>query len=138
MADVPGDRPLVLFDGDCGFCTTSIRWCARTFPGAFDTVPYQRTDVAAYGLTPQECHARLRWVQRPADGPRSPRRSGARAVAAMLSVGGRRRGGPLGRTAVALAAASTVPPLCWLAEGAYVFVAANRTRLPGGTPACAL
>lgn len=30
------------------------------------------------------------------------------------------------------------PPYSWLAALGYKFVAANRHRLPGGTPACAL
>jgi predicted DCC family thiol-disulfide oxidoreductase YuxK len=31
-----------------------------------------------------------------------------------------------------------LPPFSWLAEGVYRVVAANRQRLPGGTPACRL
>lgn len=131
-------RPLVLFDGDCAFCTTSIQWFARTFPAAFDTAPYQRTDVGAYGLTAAQCHARLRWIDHPEQGAASRRHSGAGAVAAMLRVGGRRRGGPSGALARTLGTVAAVPPISWIAEAAYVVVAANRTRLPGGTPACAL
>ena len=34
---------VLVFDGDCGFCTTSVTWLAEQFPEAFATVPYQRT-----------------------------------------------------------------------------------------------
>lgn len=30
------------------------------------------------------------------------------------------------------------PPISWIAAAAYEWIAANRHRLPGGTPACAL
>jgi hypothetical protein len=34
--------------------------------------------------------------------------------------------------------AMLLPPVSWLAAGVYSLVAANRMRLPGGTPACAV
>lgn len=129
--------PLVVFDGDCAFCTTSITWFARTFPGAFDTVPYQRTDLVVLGLTAAQCHARLQWVtDRSVRGAPDNHLSGVRAVAAMLRAGGGSRGGATGRAARALGLLATYPPLSWAAAAAYVLVAANRNRLPGGTPAC--
>lgn len=137
MAATP-DRPLVVFDGDCAFCTTGITWFTRTFPGAFDTVPYQRTELAALGLTEAQCHDRLQWLtNRHQVGALGNRRSGARAVTAMLSAGGRARGGIFGAAARLLGAAGSYPPGSWVAAGVYAGVAANRMRLPGGTPACA-
>ena len=131
--------PLVVFDGGCAFCTSSVDWFARTFPGGFDTVPYQRADLAALELTAEQCHARLQWVTDPdVLGVRGNHRSGAQAVAAMLRAGGRARGDVVGTAARLVGLLASHPPMSWGAAAVYAVVAANRTRLPGGTPACAL
>ena len=127
----------MVFDGDCAFCTSGITWLARALPGGFDAVPYQRADLAALGLTLAECRARLQWTTgRGAPGPESERRSGAQAVAALLRAGGRARGGLVGGAARVVGTLAAHPPLSWVAAGVYAVVAANRSRLPGGTPAC--
>jgi predicted DCC family thiol-disulfide oxidoreductase YuxK len=132
-----GRRPLLVFDGDCAFCTTSVHWYEERFPGAFTAVPYQRADLAALGLTEDECHARLQWIGDVTE-PRATRESGARAVGALSRTGGRTRGGAAGLFWRAAATLTVVPPFSWLAEGVYRIVAANRQRLPGGAPACRL
>ena len=140
MTAVPRtSAPLVVFDGGCAFCTSSVDWFARTFPGGFDTVPYQRADLAALELTAEQCHARLQWVTDPdVLGVRGNHRSGAQAVAAMLRAGGRARGDVVGTAARLVGLLASHPPMSWGAAAVYAVVAANRTRLPGGTPACAL
>jgi DCC1-like thiol-disulfide oxidoreductase len=131
-------RPLVVFDGDCAFCTSSIHWLAGIFPGAFDTVPYQRADLTALGLTAAQCDAEVQWLADPTrPGDHELHRSGAPAVAALLDAGGRRRRGALGRLARVAGTLAAHPPVSWLAYAIYLAVAANRSRLPGGTPACA-
>jgi len=37
-------RPLLIFDGDCGFCRGSVRRLRRWVGDEFDAVPYQRSD----------------------------------------------------------------------------------------------
>ena len=129
----------MVFDGDCAFCTSSINWLTHAFPGAFDSVPYQRTDLAALGLTSAECHERLQWLtNRATPGRPGSRRTGAQAVAAILWTGGRARGGAVGTTARVGGALGFHPPVSWVAAAIYAVVAANRSRLPGGTPACKL
>jgi predicted DCC family thiol-disulfide oxidoreductase YuxK len=59
-------------------------------------------------------------------------------VGAVSRTGGRSRGGLAGALWRMVAALTVVPPFSWLAEGVYRVVAANRQRLPGGTPACRL
>lgn len=117
-------RPAVLiFDGDCAFCTTAVHWLGRVLPAMPPTSPYQWTDLAAYGLTVADGQARV-WL---VTGGR--RYGGAAAVAALLRhqpAPGLRMLGWLG----------TVPPLSWLAELGYRLVARYRHLLPGGTPAC--
>ncbi|MFN8167235.1 MAG: DCC1-like thiol-disulfide oxidoreductase family protein [Candidatus Nanopelagicales bacterium] len=129
--------PLLVFDGDCAFCTSSVLWLGRRFPDGFTAVPYQRVDLDRLGLTERECHDRVQWIA-DAQAPRtSARESGARAVGALLRAGGRARHDLVGTLWAAAGVLPFVPPTSWAAERVYRVVAANRTRLPGGTPACA-
>jgi predicted DCC family thiol-disulfide oxidoreductase YuxK len=127
--------PVLVYDGDCAFCSTSVRWLESRFPGSFAAVPHQRTDLDTLGLTERECHDRVQWIGDVA-APMTTRESGARAVGALLRRGGADRGGALGVLCRVAGALTTVPPASWAAEGLYLLVAANRNRLPGGTPTC--
>jgi predicted DCC family thiol-disulfide oxidoreductase YuxK len=117
-------RPVLVFDGDCAFCTNCVRALERIGPRA-EIVAWQLTDLPALGLTEQQAAAAVQWV-----GADRGVRSGHEAIAAaLLSAGGFWRA--LGRLLLA-------PGASWVAARAYRLVAANRYRLPGGTPACAL
>jgi hypothetical protein len=100
-------------------------------------VPYQRTDLDSLALTEPECRAQVQWIGDVAE-PVSSRRSGARAVGALLRVGGGEHGGIAGAAYRGVGALTRVAPTSWAAEGVYALVAANRHRLPGGTPTCRL
>ncbi|MFN8156757.1 MAG: DCC1-like thiol-disulfide oxidoreductase family protein [Candidatus Nanopelagicales bacterium] len=128
---------VLVFDGDCGFCTTSVTWLAEQFPEAFATVPYQRTDLDVLGLTERECDERIQWIG-DVTAPVTTRAQGAAAVGRLLQVGGRSRGGAVGLAARGLGALAVTRPTSYVADAVYAWVAANRYRLPGGTPACAL
>ena len=119
------DRPVLLYDGDCGFCTASVRFVERRIPTSADPVPYQAADLAALGASADRAAREVLWVAR--DG----RVYGAAQAAAMLLIdaGGAWR---------ALGLLLRVPPVRWAAYGVYRLVAANRGRLPGATPACSL
>ena len=111
----------LLFDGDCGFCSSSARLAARLAP-AVEVRPYQDVDLTAFGVTAAQCAGALQWLGR--GGPAA----GSAAVARLLLVAG--RGWPVvGRVLLA-------PGIRRVADGVYRAVAANRYRLPGGTPAC--
>jgi predicted DCC family thiol-disulfide oxidoreductase YuxK len=116
---------VLVFDGDCGFCTTSARFVARwVIRGRPTTVaPWQRLDVAALGLTPERCRAAVQWV-----GADAQVLSGHAAIAAALRAG-HPAWRPLGTLLVA-------PGFSWVAGHLYSWVAAHRYALPGGTPAC--
>jgi len=116
---------LLIFDGDCGFCTTSVDWLRRHLPVMPASAPYQWTDLAAYDLTTAEASAKLRMV---VDGRVF---AGHLAVSAIL----RRQPSARWRFAGWLIAS---PPFSPIAGIAYALVAKNRQRLPGGTPACAM
>jgi predicted DCC family thiol-disulfide oxidoreductase YuxK len=121
-------RPVLVFDGDCGFCTTSARVLQRLVDrgGAdFAVAPWQELDLAALGLTARDCATAVQWV----DGSGAAR-AGHHAIAAAL-----RSGRPGWRPAGVLL---TVPGISWLAARVYTWVADHRYALPGGTPACGL
>ncbi|MEU5833406.1 DUF393 domain-containing protein [Streptomyces diacarni] len=125
-APAPG-RPLLLFDGDCGFCTTAVRFGERRVRPRCTSLPWQcaePAELAALGVTPARAAREVLWVT-----PAGTVHGGAQAVAkALLSAGG---AWPV------VGASLTLPPLRWAAAGLYRLVAANRHRLPGGTAACA-
>lgn len=118
-------RPLLIFDGDCAFCTSSAQFLARRVRPTAEIRPYQRVDLPALGLTEPECAAAVQFVA--ADGSVL---SGNRAVMAVLRLG--RVPWPLIGLVGDLRAVR--PAAGW----AYRWIAAHRDRLPGGTPACAV
>jgi predicted DCC family thiol-disulfide oxidoreductase YuxK len=118
------ERPVLVYDGDCAFCTSCVRVLERIGPDA-EIVAWQFADLAELGITEEQAAAAVQWVQ--SDGTV---RSGHEAIAAVLSTAGR-IWRIVGRMAL-------LPGISWLAAKAYRLVARNRYRLPGGTPACAL
>jgi predicted DCC family thiol-disulfide oxidoreductase YuxK len=119
------DRPILVFDGDCGFCTWSADWIHRRLPAGVVVAPWQRLDLAAHGLTEADVATAAYWID--VDGGLH---RGAAGVAGALGA----VPGAWGRVGRLLAR----PPLSWLATGVYVLVARYRHRLPGATPACKL
>ena len=50
----PRERPVLIFDGDCGFCTCSVLWLERWVVRPMDCVPWQYADLPALGLSEEE------------------------------------------------------------------------------------
>ena len=118
-------RPVLLFDGDCAFCTTCVGLVRRWIRPDAEILAWQLTDLGPLGVSEAEATEALQWI-----GPDGGVRSGHEAVAAMLI-----SAGPLYRVAGRFL---LLPGISALAAVAYRLVAANRHRLPGGTPACRL
>ena len=118
-------RPVLVYDGDCGFCTSAVRFAERHLTKDVDIVAFQHADLDSLRLTRKECEDAVQWV-RP-DGLTSR----AHYAVADLLVASGLPWSVLGRL-------MQLPPFSWLASVAYRLVAANRHRLPGGTSACAL
>lgn len=119
-----GGQPVLLFDGECAFCTGCVEWLSRRLRRPVRLVPWQRTDPRAYGLTRDLAAKSVWWIE-----PSGRRFSAHRAVSqALLAcrppwswLGGLFR----------------VPGIRALGDRAYRGVARRRGRLPGPTPACA-
>jgi predicted DCC family thiol-disulfide oxidoreductase YuxK len=117
-----------VFDGTCGFCTRSARWLkARDRSGRIEMIHAQAPGArGCFGLSPAETD-RAAWVF-----DRIGRRwEGAAAINRAL----RELGGPW----MALGALYALPPLRWVEERVYRWVARNRallSRLWGATPPC--
>lgn len=127
MPDVRVTRPVLIFDGDCGFCTSSARWLGRWVvkDGSARIAPWQHLDLAELGLTEDQCRQAVQWVW--TDGQVA---SGHAAIAASLQAG-HLVWRPVGALLLA-------PGIRWFASRAYSWIAAHRYALPGGTPACRL
>ena len=115
----------LVYDGDCGFCTSAARWVGRLRLSVGRVIPWQQADLGALGLTQQQCETKLQWVGD--DGHVS---SGHEALAQVL-LQSARPWRAVGRVLL-------TPPVSGLASRFYDLIAANRARLPGGSPACAL
>ncbi len=116
-------RPVLLYDGDCAFCTWSAGLLERIGPEA-EIVAWQLTDLAELGVTEEQATEAVQWVG--ADGTV---RSGHEAIAETLNSAGL----PWKLVGRAL----LLPGISWIAAKTYRLVADNRYRLPGSTPACA-
>ena len=117
--------PILVYDGDCAFCSASVRLGQRVLTTPARWMPWQFLDLGALGLTREQAVEAVQWVA--TDGTVT---SGPRAIAALLrSAGG---AWPLVGRILAL------PGVLWLAGLVYRWIARNRYRLPGGTPACAV
>jgi predicted DCC family thiol-disulfide oxidoreductase YuxK len=114
---------MLVYDGDCTFCTRCVRVLERIGPDA-EIVAWQLTDLAALGITDEQATDAVQWVQ--IDGRV---RSGHEAIAAILNTAG-----PSWKIVGRM---TLLPGISWMAARVYRLVAGNRYRLPGSTPACA-
>jgi predicted DCC family thiol-disulfide oxidoreductase YuxK len=118
--------PMLVFDGECGFCTACATWAAKGWRLPVRAVPWQglgAQGLGAVGLTTAQVQEAAWWV----DGSGRLFR-GHRAIGkALLAGGGRRR---LAGTLV------LTPPSSWVAAGLYRLVVRHRHHLPGASPAC--
>jgi predicted DCC family thiol-disulfide oxidoreductase YuxK len=114
---------VLLYDGDCAFCTRCAHVVKRIGPDA-EIVAFQLTNLGELEMTKEQAAAALQWVE--VDGTV---RSGHEAIASMLS--------SAGRIWKIVGRAVLLPGISWMAAEVYRLVAKNRHRLPGSTPACA-
>ncbi|MFF0312276.1 thiol-disulfide oxidoreductase DCC family protein [Streptosporangium sp. NPDC004379] len=118
------EQPILVYDGDCGFCTSCVRFAERRIGLRARAVPLQTADLAVLGATRERAEHEVLWAE---DGRLY---GGAQAVARLLICAG-----PPWSVAGSL---MRLPLLRRAAGWGYRLVSANRGRLPGGTPACSV
>jgi predicted DCC family thiol-disulfide oxidoreductase YuxK len=114
---------LLIFDGDCGFCTTTANWIVEHSSVEVAAKPNQWTDLEPLGLTRDEAEAKVQLVW---DGLVY---SGHKCFAKLLMI----QRNPLIRLVGRIVNSEALDGISSLG---YDWVAKNRHRLPGGTPAC--
>ena len=124
-SQAPVSRALLVFDGDCAFCTTWVNRLEAALPVFPKTTPWQWIELDRYALSLDDVD-RYAWVITP--GHQYAGHLALSVLLRMQPVAGLRFLGHLLAT----------PPFSLVASLVYRFIAANRSRLPGGTPACAM
>lgn len=124
------DRPTLVFDDDCAFCSRCVAWLAVRWsappPAVVGSGRLSDDDLSALGLSRPRVLAEVCWS---VPGPGGPVASGGSvAVAAALRAtrGWSRLAGSV----------MSYWPLSALTAAAYPLAARHRHRLPGATPAC--
>lgn len=117
--------PVLIFDGDCGFCTTTANWIKKNSKVALEIAPYQWTELGQYGLTPEEAAAKVQVVV----GDKVF--AGHYCMSKLLLI-------QPNILLKLVGAVMVLPGLDSISARVYEWIAANRQKLPGGTPACKL
>ena len=116
--------PLLILDGDCAFCTSAVDRIEQVLPVFPPKSPWQWLELDDYGLTIDDV-TNYAWVV-----------TSTRQYAGHLAGSALLRMQPIFALRL-LGHLIASPPVSWVAALVYRWVAANRHRLPGGTPACA-
>ena len=117
-------RGMLIYDGDCGFCSRTAAWIRRRLPLGYEVRASQRIeDLDAFELTRREVHEAAYWI----DPDGQQHRAHLAIVRALES-----SGGILG----SLATIGRVWPFEPVAERLYFLIARNRHRFPGATDHC--
>ncbi len=113
---------MLIYDGDCGFCTATARWAERRLRDDYQVVPSQQVNLDALGLTDDDVTRSAWWV-----GPDGTRWGEHRAIAGAL--------GAMSSPWPAIGRLLTLGPINPLAGWIYRLVAGNRYRIrwPGTT-----
>ena len=122
-ADGPLERPLLVFDGDCGFCRTWVARWHRLARGRVDMAPSQEVAHRFPHVPPEQFDISVVLVE-----PDGTTTFAAEALLRMLALGGTRLPSWCHRH---------VPGASVVLEGAYRFVANYRglfSRLSGASP----
>jgi predicted DCC family thiol-disulfide oxidoreductase YuxK len=109
----PAQRPLLIFDGDCGFCGYWARYWQRLTGEAVEYRPYQEVAAEYPGITRAEFQRAVQYLA-----PGGQRASAAEASFLTLSHASGR--------GIGLWLYRRVPGFAPLAEAAYAFIAAHR------------
>jgi predicted DCC family thiol-disulfide oxidoreductase YuxK len=115
---------VLIFDGDCAFCSSSARLLKRLTKNRIPVEPFQYLPLADYDLNQELTSNAVYYATK------TENFVAARAIARALIDS---------KTPWAIAGfLMNLPVVVSFAELVYYWVAKNRHKLPGGTPECAL
>src|SRR5918992_3072841 len=97
---------LLIFDGDCGFCTWAAEWSERRLPPDARISPWQFLQWPSYGLTTKSASSAVYWID-----PEGRPHRGHHAIARTLRV--------IGGVWEPLGVIMEAPVLTWLAAGLF-------------------
>ena len=134
--------PLLIFDGDCGFCTAAVNWAARRFRRPVEVVPWQRLDLDAFGLTRKDVDLYAWWIEPEVETEEGEDSEGGE-TRGLRKWRGHRAAGRALKTCRGIwplfgFLLLLPPPFSWVWAAGYRLVARFRGYLPGSTPACKL
>ncbi len=115
---------LLIFDGDCAFCTRCVRFIERRIRRHPSIQSWQRSDLSELGLTQEQCETAVQFIE-------GGRLTSAHIAVAHILIYGKKGWAILGYLML-------LPGIKQIAGVAYRWVAKNRDRMPGGTAECAL
>ena len=116
--------PLLIFDGDCAFCSRCVRFIERRIRRHPQIQSWQRSDLVALGLTQEQCETAVQFADRGSI-------TSAHVAVARVLIYGKKGWALLGYVML-------LPGIKQVAGVVYRWVAKNRDRMPGGTAECAL
>lgn len=114
---------IVIYDGDCAFCSSAARFAQRRVAPNLNYSPYQLTELTKYGITTEQAKSSLKFVK-----------ANGEVLSANFAVSQiMRNGNKFWRM---LSVITTLPIIRSLAALGYKVTAKYRHKLPGGTPTC--
>ena len=113
----------LVYDGDCGFCTTSAKWIERRLGDDVRVEMWQALDIESMGLSTSDVSTAAYFVD--PDGTLHRGHAGIGRSLEHMSPPFRAAGWAMQR-----------PPISWAAQPVYRLVAKYRHKLPGATDAC--
>lgn len=119
---------ILIFDGDCAFCTSAVQRLEKSMERFPRAVPWQHIDFADYGLSLEDV-TESAWIV----DTRAPQRLWGRGDLASAMLRGQRS-----FALRWLGHMSALPGVRQLSSVIYGQISKHRHQLPGGTPACAL
>ncbi len=114
---------VLIFDGDCGFCTSTSKYIAKRSKVPIEIIPWQYVDFINLPITKEDCADQVYLL---VDGKPF---GGHEGFAMILRVQPNAFIRFIGSVAMSKA-------LRWFSKPTYRLVAKYRHKLPGGTPAC--
>lgn len=120
MAAIP---QLMIFDGDCAFCSSSARLLKKMTKSRIAIEPYQFLNLQEFGLSEELTSKAVYYV--------SDQNYVANKAIARALIDSKTSWSILGHL-------MNLPLIRSIAGWVYYWVARNRHRLPGGTPECSI